>query len=630
MVAKVGEMITLPYYGSSTTNRITIYERDSVVPCLTTDSDGKWIAGIPEGEYRMEVFYYDIYKDGVKGFTKDCSLIISGYNIIAGDYGLKCGTNNFLRINVFDNPDIQFNITWKISPNESNGAKLSISEESTKSNQIQTNASSIYVHAGTETNNYIITGWVDNKEIIASTNISVHVFPYEIDTPDQIVRSHSIKSAPIGVSTTSEHTNHRWKLDGTEDISGSPSFYLGKIGANTSNLNTNLVSCNKVYFKAHKAGEKYELTATHEIYTNVTDTVEFRTCDIFFNPISCESVGEGYVLNPRGFVYNDETHYKLEVEPKSFLYNSVVWEGTTPLVIIPRDEKNLYAGLNTAQGSGEYFDNEITIQIPDYYESPPKFTVRIYNSYKTVKLQPIVTKVREDLYINYSIASNQYINENCFASSNEFYSVFLPKLSQYIEYSNKIFRQIGVEIQLDEIIEYANPSFFWFNIESSYVLLDQYTDGYDGIRVFVSECFCRGNYMINEYEGLTYYTDSSKTNYTAIVIKKDINILAFPHEIGHTMMLKDIYLDKYNYFNVPPTNNDLPCDFTGEINYYNKSLSDIINSCLMLGNLNFSSSASNTIIPLGKINGNSEDNKFANPEKIAVGQMDINRQPSRK
>ncbi|MBO7223242.1 MAG: hypothetical protein J6V70_03815, partial [Kiritimatiellae bacterium] len=172
IVAKVGDMITLPYYGSSTTNRITIYERDSVVPCLTTDSDGKWIAGIPEGEYRMEVFYYDIYKDGVKGFTKDCSLIISGYNIIAGDYGLKCGTNNFLRINVFDNPDIQFNITWKISPDHSNGAKLSISEESTKSNQIQTNASSIYVHAGTETNNYIITGWVDNKEIIASANIS--------------------------------------------------------------------------------------------------------------------------------------------------------------------------------------------------------------------------------------------------------------------------------------------------------------------------------------------------------------------------------------------------------------------------------------------------------------------------
>ena len=31
----------------------------------------------------------------------------------------------------------------------------------------------------------------------------------------------------------------------------------------------------------------------------------------------------------------------------------------------------------------------------------------------------------------------------------------------------------------------------------------------------------------------------------------------------------------------------------------------------MLGKLNFSSSASNTIIPLGKINGNSEVDKFA-------------------
>jgi hypothetical protein len=631
MVAKVGDMITLPYYGSSTTNRITIYEQGSSVPCLTTDSDGKWVAGIPEGEYRMEVFYYDIYKDGVKGFTKDCSLIISGYNIIAGDYGLKCGTNNFLRINVFNNPDIQFNITWKISPDESNGAKLSISEKSTKSNQIQTNASSIYVHAGIETNNYIITGWVDNKEIIASTNISVHVFPYEIDAPDQIVRSHSIKSAPIGVETLTEYNSHSWKLEKAFNASGGTSEEDdGKIGISPNLINSTELNSDKIYYKAGMAGEKFNLTATHELYTNVTDTVEFRTCDIFFNPISCESVGNGYVLNPRGFVYNDETHYKLEVEPESFLYNSVIWEGTTPLLVTPRDEKNLYVGLNTAQGPDEYFDNEITIQIPDYYELPPKFTVRIYNSYKTVKLQPIVTKVREDLYINYSIASNQYIDENSFASSNEFYSVFLPKLSQYIEYSNKIFRQIGVEIQLDEIIEYTNPSFFGFNIESSYVFLDQYTDGYDGIRVFVSECFCRGNDIIYGYEGLTYYTDSSKTNYTAIVIKKDINLLAFPHEIGHTMMLKDIYLDKYNYFNVPPTNNDLPCDFTGEINYYNKSLSDIINSCLMLGKLNFSSSASNTIIPLGKINGNSEVNKFANPEKIAVGQMDINRQPSRK
>jgi hypothetical protein len=433
------------------------------------------------------------------------------------------------------------------------------------------------------------------------------------------------------VETLTEYNSHSWKLEKAFNASGGTSEEDdGKIGISPNLINSTELNSDKIYYKAGMAGEKFNLTATHELYTNVTDTVEFRTCDIFFNPISCESVGNGYVLNPRGFVYNDETHYKLEVEPESFLYNSVIWEGTTPLLVTPRDEKNLYVGLNTAQGPDEYFDNEITIQIPDYYESPPKFTVRIYNSYKTVKLQPIVTKVREDLYINYSIASNQYIDENSFASSNEFYSVFLPKLSQYIEYSNKIFRQIGVEIQLDEIIEYTNPSFFGFNIESSYVFLDQYTDGYDGIRVFVSECFCRGNDIIYGYEGLTYYTDSSKTNYTAIVIKKDINLLAFPHEIGHTMMLKDIYLDKYNYFNVPPTNNDLPCDFTGEINYYNKSLSDIINSCLMLGKLNFSSSASNTIIPLGKINGNSEVNKFANPEKIAVGQMDINRQPSRK
>lgn len=71
----------------------------------------------------------------------------------------------------------------------------------------------IYIYAGTATNNHTISRWMGNTEVVSSANISVHVFPHEIDTPDQIVRSHSVKSAPISVETLPEYDSHSWKLN---------------------------------------------------------------------------------------------------------------------------------------------------------------------------------------------------------------------------------------------------------------------------------------------------------------------------------------------------------------------------------------------------------------------------------
>jgi hypothetical protein len=131
---------------------------DSYDLCEEFYSDGKWIVGILQGEYRLVVFCDDIYRDGVKGFVEGCTLIVMGSNSVAGGYGLKCGTNNLLRINVMNEDDLPFEITWKIFPAEPNRAKLSISEDSSKAYQIQANNSYLFVRSGTAINNYTISG----------------------------------------------------------------------------------------------------------------------------------------------------------------------------------------------------------------------------------------------------------------------------------------------------------------------------------------------------------------------------------------------------------------------------------------------------------------------------------------
>ena len=629
LTARFGDAIELPYYGSEMINHISIYDKESSDLCEEFYSDGKWIVGIPQGEYRLVVYYDDIYRDGVKGFAEECTLIVMGSNSVAGDYGLKCGTNNLLRIDVMNEDNLPFDITWKISPAEPNGAKLSLSEDSSKAYQIQTNRSHLFVHSGTATNNYTISGWIGEHEVVPSTDISVHVFPYEIDAPDQIVRSHSIKSAPIGVTTSSEYMNHTWKLIKTMDVSsGSSTSGNGFIGLTKNNINDDLIVSSTVYFKSHKAGEKYNLTATHELYTNVTDTVELRTCDIFFNPISCEVIGDYYVVNPRGFVYNDETHYKVEIYPEDFLHNDVAWVGTTPLMVTTRAPKNLYVGLNTAKGQGEYFDNEITIQIPDYYESPPKFTVRVYNGYKTIKIKPIIVKYGDNQYINHLETSRNPTNYVWY-SKEDFGATCLRNVAKGISYANKIYRQAGIKFQVDTAIEKESHEFFFYKSSSVSVFTNLSSTNYDGINLYIVDSFERSSANGDVANALTLHTENEPRQFFGVIVNKYTLKDSYPHEFAHMLGLYDIYplanidlaLDVY-------TKTEVPNDFTGEINYYNQDINraNVIQNLVMYGIINNESENKNKIFSLSNVFGSvtNEDNPQTNHVKVGLKNLNDN------
>ena len=73
-------------------------------------------------------------------------------------------------------------------------------------------------------------------------------------------------------------------------------------------------------------------------------------------------------------------------------------------------------------------------------------------------------------------------------------------------------------------------------------------------------------------------------------------------------------------FNRAPTASDLPSDFTGEINYYNKSYDEIINSLVMDGVVDPSK---NFIIPFGKIFGLNYENEF-DLTHVGLSNTDIN------
>jgi hypothetical protein len=104
---------------------------------------------------------------------------------------------------------------------------------------------------------------------------------------------------------------------------------------------------------------------------------------------------------------------------------------------------------------------------------------------------------------------------------------------------------------------------------------------------------------------------------------KDTIIESYAHEIGHMLSLLDVYYideNNNNLFNRFPTASDLPSDFTGEINYYNKKYDEIINSLVMDGVVDPSK---NFIIPFGKIFGLNYENEF-DLTHVGLSNTDIN------
>ncbi|MBQ8571681.1 MAG: hypothetical protein IJ444_09310 [Kiritimatiellae bacterium] len=620
---KFAKEITLPYYGSGIENQVDIYNYRTGALVDSFISDGKWVVYLAEGEYRLVVHYNDIYKNGIKGFFEECKLSVIGSNSIAGDYGLKCGTNNFLRIDLLNIDNLPFDITWKISPTRLDGAKLSVSEDvDDAAHQIISNASSIYIYAGTATNNYTISGWMGNTEVVSSTNISVHVFPYEIDAPDQIVRSHSVKSAPISVETLSAYANHSWKLTKTYDLENDTSLN-SKISIDKNSYANNVYG-NKIYYKSNKAGEKYKLTATHELYTNVTDTVELRTCDIFFNPISCEVTNSTYIVNPRGFVYGDENYYKLELYPKTFLNNesNITWEGKYRILFQPYDDYNLSVKLVPPQKYDYSYTNTISIIIPDYYEEPPKFDVLIYPEYKTIKIQPIIIKRSQNEYINYEEDSIDPMNYN-WSSKDAFRINYTNQLSKGLSYSQKIFRQAGIRFEVDSTTELISPANVFYDLIGNNTITNYNSSIYNGIKLYLVDSF------ENSYKGenaITIHTGGYPRICFGIIITKHTQTEAFPNEIGHMLGLDDIYgLNNPNLADAIYEQNEITNDTTGVNNYYSKTRNQIIFSCVMYGCLypgpqvNYAK-----ILPLGSVFGSVNNDNHSPTASINVGLRGIN------
>ena len=347
------------------------------------------------------------------------------------------------------------------------------------------------------------------------------------------------------------------------------------------------------------------VTATHELYTNVTDTVELRTCDIFFNPISCESISGFKVVNPRGFVYNDETHYKVEIYPNEFLHNDVEWVGTTPLMVTTREPKNLYVGLNTAKGQGEYFDNEISIQIPDYCETPPKFTVRVYNGFKTIKIKPIIIKYGDNQYINFG-TTNLNLQTYEFYTSSQFYSCYTNQVIGYINAVNTTFRQAGINFVSEEPQEIIDENLFVWNDENNndnFRLINKSNTEYNNtIVLYLTDAFVNNDETEKTFtDGLTLHSqrDNIRICYGCILTKYS-DYATCPHEFGHALGLEDIYMLPSDLSDNIPSYGDLNSDFTGEINYYSRKIYEIIPNCVMFGDYTLNSSP---ILPLGFIRG---------------------------
>ena len=348
--------------------------------------------------------------------------------------------------------------------------------------------------------------------------------------------------------------------------------------------------------------------------------------------INLDKDNGNYVVNPRGFFYNSRTHYKLELAPIEFLEGSVSWIGQKEIISTPYEDNGLFVWLHSSKKDGDFYDNEITIQIPDYYESPPKFTVRIYNVLKTINIKPVVIKYSSDDYINYFYQSDNtetYLTHYAFANAHSFNSIFTNKLHQQKDFANIIFRQIGVRLNLDSVEEQISQDIFAYElgaIDNNVIKNLSLTNPYNGIKLYLVDSFWKDSKRNRSVLAFNYKLLGGSLNYGVVYTKNTPNE-AISHEICHAMGLSDIYLDNQNRYERSTQSDELNDDFTGEINYYSKKHSEIITSCLMFGIHNDNPSKYCKIIPLGNVSGNHEKNTPYFPMSIPVGQKNLNKNP---
>ena len=481
-----------------------------------------------------------------------------------------------------------------------------------------------------------MSAWYEDVCIIKD-NVFVDVFPYEIAidntilSSNMIARSNQVHTKPFRVETTSKNVNHDWNIN-VVNASNEDREFDAQLGMSDNVFSGSHAIGESIYFKAVSSGEIYNLTAQHEIYENVTDTVEIRICDIFFNPISCEMIQDGNILNPRSFVSGDSAYYKLIIEPQEFIEDlgPIQWNGAG-IDVVSGDENNLLVSLNVSNVQGVYDEKEVSIVIPNYFELPPKFKIRVYKEYKNIYLKPIVVKYSENQYVNYGVTNNVYhdvyMQQYNFSSQDDFYAVLNQKLDEYLGYANKIFKQIGARFVYDIISEEVSPDLFTYHSsgDNNLIIDMSWNNPYNGIKLFFVDSF-----WVQQSKNMTtlaYTLNSSKTKYYGIVLQKKSNKECVPHEIGHAMGLSDIYLDNAHGYEITSEEEYMINDFTIGENYTNQLWSEIIKFCLMSGVQYTPLDKYAKIIPIGNISGNVEKNSQKFPMSIPVGQENINRNP---
>ena len=290
--------------------------------------------------------------------------------------------------------------------------------------------------------------------------------------------------------------------------------------------------------------------------------------------------------------------------PKDFLTSKVEWETHQNLVVNEDNDKNLTVGIKSLIPYSQAYKANLTINIPDYYEAPPITEINVYNKLDIINIELVVVKHDDSQYINYN-EGNMAPSLYNFSSSNEFYSVFTTNFAEKINYANKIFKQAGIQFKVTTTNEIVNPDVFFFSTASTNTQIQSLLPSFDGIRVFVVDSITNANYY-----AITRHNDNWSKLY-GIVLKKDNPIQTLAHELGHALSLRDIYDHNSTIvLRQIPSKEQLPYDFTGDINYYNLDIYDIVTACLMNGSEGDNPSIRNTILPIGRVFGFKEiDNK---------------------